>query len=155
MIFSAKPTLPDQFEDRKEDIANKITELADWVLTQQCLDPAKKAYGGFKSAETSTYYYSVDACRVIPSLLRAYELTNDSRYLDAAKLSGATFLKTMQDQQVYGGFARTVTIDDAWLLQLDVECLYGLIGLNMLAQKYDTSNALRLPRHYEQGCWVS
>ena len=107
-----------QFEDRKADITNKIVELADWVLTQQCLDPAKKAYGGFKSAEISTYYYSVDACRTIPSLLRAYELTDDSRYLDAAKLAGATFLKTMQDQQTYGGFARTVTIDDAWLLQL-------------------------------------
>ena len=67
-----------QFEDRKAEIYAKIVSLADWVLTQQCLDPARKAYGGFKSAENSTYYYSVDACRVIPSLLRAYELTNDS-----------------------------------------------------------------------------
>jgi hypothetical protein len=130
-----------QFEDRKTDILAKIVGLADWVLTQQCNNPSKKAYGGFQSGETSIYYYSIDACRVIPSLLRAYEVTGDSRYLEAAKLAGATFLKTMQDQQVYGGFARTVTSDDAWLLQLDIECLYGLIGLNMLAQKYDTQNA--------------
>jgi hypothetical protein len=130
-----------QFEDRKADIYSKIISLADWVLTQQCTDPARKAYGGFKSAEESTYYYSVDACRVIPSLLRAYELTNDSRYLEAAKLAAGTFLKTMQDQQSYGGFARAVTIGDAWLLQLDIECLYGLIGLNMLAEKYDAANA--------------
>ena len=130
-----------QFEDRKADIYSKIISLADWVLTQQCTDPARKAYSGFKSAEESTYYYSVDACRVIPSLLRAYELTNDSRYLEAAKLAAGTFLKTMQDQQSYGGFARAVTIGDAWLLQLDIECLYGLIGLNMLAEKYDAANA--------------
>ena len=130
-----------QFEDRKTEILAKIVSLADWVLTQQCNNPSKKAYGGFQSSETSTYYYSIDACRVIPSLLRAYELTDDSRYLEAAKLAGATFLKTMQDQQSYGGFARTVTIDDAWLLQLDIECLYGLIGLNMLAEKYDVANA--------------
>ena len=130
-----------QFEDRKTDIYNKIVSLADWLLTQQCTDPQKKAYGGFKSAENSTYYYSVDACRVIPSLLRAYELTNDADYLNAAKLAGATFLKTMQDQQAYGGFARAVTITDAWLLQMDVECLYGLIGLKMLVEKYDTANA--------------
>ena len=130
-----------QFEDRKAEIYAKIVSLADWALTQQCLDPARKAYGGFQSNETSTYYYSVDACRVMPSLLRAYELTNDSRYLSAAKLSGATFLKNMQDQQAYGGFARTVTIGDAWLLQLDVECLYGLIGLKMLAEKHDVANA--------------
>jgi hypothetical protein len=130
-----------QFEDRKTDIFTKIVDLADWVLTQQCNDPAKKAYGGFQSAETSTYYYSVDACRVIPSLLRAYELTGDSSYLDSAKLAGETFLKTMQDQQTYGGFARAVTIGDAWLLQLDVECLYGLIGLKMLSETYDTPNA--------------
>jgi hypothetical protein len=53
-------------------------------------------------------------------------------YLNAAKLAAGTFLKTMQDQQAYGGFARAVTITDAWLLQLDVECLYGLIGLKCL-----------------------
>jgi len=134
--YSAK-----QFEDRKTAIYNKIVGLADWLLTQQCTDPAKKAYGGFKSAENSTYYYSVDACRVIPSLLRAYELTNDADYLNAAKLAAGTFLKTMQDQQAYGGFARAVTIENAWLLQLDVECLYGLIGLKMLAEKYDVINA--------------
>ncbi|MEM3551829.1 MAG: hypothetical protein QXV01_12160, partial [Candidatus Bathyarchaeia archaeon] len=114
--YSAK-----QFKDRKTAIYDKIVSLADWLLTQQCTDPQKKAYGGFKSNENSTYYYSVDACRVIPSLLRAYELTNDADYLNAAKLSGSTFLKTMQDQQAYGGFARAVTIEDAWLLQLDVE----------------------------------
>ncbi len=130
-----------QFEDRKPDIHAKIEGLADWVLTQQCLDPARKAYGGFQSAEVSTYYYSIDACRTIPALLRAYELMGDSRYLDSAKLAGGTFLKIMQDQQAYGGFARAVTIGDAWLLQLDVECLYGLIGLKMLAGKHDTSNA--------------
>jgi hypothetical protein len=130
-----------QFENRKAEIYAKIVSLADWVLTQQCLDPARKAYGGFKSAEDSNYYYSVDGCRAIPSLLRVYELTNDPDYLEAAKLAGATFLKTMQDQQTYGGFARAVTIGDAWLLQLDVECLYGLIGLKMLAEKHDISNA--------------
>jgi hypothetical protein len=134
--YSAK-----QFEDRKTDIYNKIVSLADWTLTQQCTDPAKKAYGGFKSAENSTYYYSVDACRVIPSLLRVYELTGNTEYLDAAKLSGGTFLKTMQDQQGYGGFARAVTIEDAWLLQMDIECLYGLIGLKLLAENYDTATA--------------
>ncbi len=133
--YSAK-----QFEDRKADIYNKIESLADWVLTQQCTDSERKAYGGFKSGETSTYYYSVDACRVIPSLLRAYELTNNNAYLDSAKLAGGTFLKTMQDQQAYGGFARAVTIGDAWLLEMDIECLYGLIGLRLLSEKYDKAN---------------
>ena len=130
-----------QFEDRKTDIYNKIVSLADWLLTQQCTDQQKKAYGGFKSAENSTYYYAADACRVIPSLLKAYELTKDTDYLNAAKLAAGTFLKTMQDQQAYGGFARAVTIADAWLLQMDVECLYGLIGLKMLAEKHDFTNA--------------
>jgi len=133
--YSAK-----QFQDRQTDIYDKIVSLADWVLTQQCLDPARKAYGGFQSAEGSIYCYSVDACRALPSLLRAYGLTGDSAYLDSAKLA-ATFLKTMQDQQAYGGFARAVTIGDAWLLQLDIECLYGLIGLRMLAEKHDIPNS--------------
>jgi hypothetical protein len=135
-VYSAK-----QFENRKTEIYNKIVSLADWLLTQQCTDQQKKAYGGFKSAENSTYFYAIDACRVIPSLLKAYELTNDADYLNAGKLAGNTFLRTMQEQQAYGGFTRAVTIDDAWLLQLDIECLYGLIGLKMLAEKYDVANS--------------
>lgn len=138
-LFEAYAT--EQFDVHKADIYTKIVTLADWILTQQCLNPAKKAYGGFKSQETSTSYYSIDACRVIPSLLKAYQLTNNTNYLSAAKLAGQTFLKTMQDQQTYGGLARAVTLDDAWLLQLDIECLYGLFGLKLLAEKYDTSNA--------------
>jgi hypothetical protein len=130
-----------QFEDRKADIYGKIVSLADWVLTQQCTNPAKKAYGGFQSSENSVYYYSVDACRVIPSLLRAYDLTSNESYLTSAKMAAGAFLKTMQDQQTYGGFARAVTIENAWLLQLDIECLYGLIGLKMLSTTYDTLNA--------------
>jgi hypothetical protein len=134
--YSAK-----QFEDAKAAIYNKIVELADWILTQQCTDPAKKAYGGFKSAETSTYYYSVDAFRAIPSLLKAYELTSHVDYLDATKLAGYVFLKAMQDKQTYGGFARSVTITDVFALQMDIECIYGLTGLKMLAETYDTANS--------------
>lgn len=128
-----------RFESRKTEIYNKIVSLADWILTQQCTDPAKNAYGGFKSNENSTFYYSIDACRVIPSLLRAYELTQDTDYLTATVLAGKTFLKTMQDKQDYGGFARYVDINDTWDLRLDVECLYGLIGLNLLCS-YDLIN---------------
>ncbi len=130
-----------QFSDRKTAIYNKVANLTDWILTQQCTDPQRKAYGGFKSTENSTQYYSVDACRVIPSLLKAYQLIGDSDYLDAAILAAGTFLKTMQDKQTYGGFARAVDINDNWLLQLDVECLYGLLGLKMLAEKYDATNS--------------
>jgi len=125
-----------KFPSRQTDIYNKIVSLADWILTQQCVNNAKDAYGGFKSNENSTFYYSIDACRVVPSLLKAYELTNDADYLNAAVLAGKTFLKTMQDKQTYGGFARFVDISDTWDLKLDVECLYGLIGLKMLCS-YD------------------
>ncbi len=128
-----------QFASKKTEIRSKIVELADWTLTQQCLDPERKAYGGFKSGETSTYYYSVDAGRCIPALLEAYQVTGNAAYLDAAKLGGV-FLKTMQDKQSFGGFARAVSIEDAWLLELDVECLYCLIGLQML-MGIDADNA--------------
>jgi len=137
-----------QFEGRRTEISNKIVSLANWILTQQCTDSGKLAYGGFKSNENSTYYYSVDACRVVPSLLRAYQLTGNVAYLDAARLAAATFLYNMQHKpseigvhdKYYGGFARAVTIADTWLQQMDVECLYGLIGLKMLCE-FDPSNA--------------
>ncbi|MEM3731725.1 MAG: hypothetical protein QXE74_08150 [Candidatus Bathyarchaeia archaeon] len=131
-----------QFENRQTEIYSKIVSLADWVLTQQCTNSAKKAYGGFKSAENSIEYWSVDACRVIPALLKAFELTGDGDYLNAAILAGKTFLKAMQDQQpAYGGFARAVDINGNFQLQLDIECLYGLVGLRMLAENYDVANA--------------
>jgi len=138
-----------QFENQKTQVYNKVASLADWLLTQQCTDPARLAYGGFKSTETSTSYYSVNAARVIPALIKAYKLTGTAGYLDAAKLAGSTFLYNMQHpptptvhDKYYGGFARAVTIADAWLPEIDIENLYGLIGLKMLID-YDQDNKSR------------
>lgn len=145
-----------EFDARSSEIEAKIVELADWILTQQCTDSQKKAHGGFKSTENSTYYYSVDACRTIPALLKAYELTTNVNYLNGAKLAGETFLFNMQHEpsqlgvhdQYYGGFARAVTLADSWLQPMDVECLYGLIALKMMCEsdpanivKYETMSA--------------
>ena len=132
----------EEFDDRSAEIEAKIVELADWMLTQQCTDSEKQAYGGFKSAESSAQYYSVDACRTVPALLKAYELTSNAAYLNGATLAGATFLYNMQHKpsqlgvhdRYYGGFARAVTLADTWLQQMDVECLYGLIALKMLCE---------------------
>jgi len=131
-----------QFSSRQTDIYNKIVSLADWILTQQNANPAKKAYGGFKSNETSTYYYSIDACRIIPALVKAYRLTETAAYLDVAKLAGETFLYNMQTpptpaihDRYYGGFARAVTDADVWLPEMDVENLYGLIALKLLIEE--------------------
>ncbi len=131
-----------QFDGRSVEIEAKIVELADWMLTQQCTDSEKHAYGGFKSAEGSTTFYSVDACRTIPALLKAYELTTNAAYLNSAKLAAGTFLYNMQHKpsqlgvhdRYYGGFARTVTLADEWQGQMDVECLYGLVALKMLCE---------------------
>jgi hypothetical protein len=108
------------FDARTAEIEAKITALMDWILTQQCTDTEKLAYGGFQSTETSTYYYSVDACRTIPALLKAYELTTKEDYLNAAVAAG-TFLFNMQQKpsqlgvhdRYYGGFARAVTSENA------------------------------------------
>jgi hypothetical protein len=136
-----------QFENEQSEIYSKIISLADWLLTQQYTsDPEKKAYGGFRSTETSAYYYSIDACRVIPSLLRAYRLNGTQAYLNAAKLAGATFLFNMQHPPIpsvhdkyYGSFVRAVSDTDAWLPEMDIENLYGLAALKMLITE-DPSN---------------
>jgi len=127
-----------QFESKKTEIYNKIVSLADFILTMQCTDPGKKAYGGFKSTETSTSYYSIDGARCIPALLKAYDLTNDVNYYNAAVLAGGTFLYQMQHppagihDQFYGGFCRAVSIDDAWTVHMDIVNFYALTGLKML-----------------------
>jgi len=137
-----------QFSSNQAEILAKIVALANFLLTQQCTDPAKKAYGGFKSSETGTEYWSIDAGRCIPPLLKAYSLTNTVGYLDAAKLAGATFLYNMQHQpeilgvhdKYYGGFARYVTITNTWSQWMLVEDLYDFIALKMLAETYDTGS---------------
>jgi len=134
-----------QFTTKQIDILTKIRALADFILTQQCTNAAKKAYGGFQNAQGSTEYWSVDAGRCIPALLEAYSLTGTATYLAAAVLAGSTFLYNIQHNpsllgvhdKYYGGFARYVDINDAWSELMDVENLYCLIGLSMLAQTYD------------------
>jgi hypothetical protein len=140
-----------QFSSKQAEILAKIVALADFILTQQCTDNLKKAYGGFKNAEAGTQYWSIDAGRCIPPLLKAYALTGTVSYLNAAKLAGYTFLYNMQHEpeilgvhdKYYGGFARYVTIDDAWSQPMNVEDLYDFIGLKMLAETYDTGNKTR------------
>jgi hypothetical protein len=131
-----------QFDDRTPEIEAKIAELADWILTQQIRDSGKAAYGGFVSGEGSVMCYSVDVGRVVPALLKAYELTSKEDYLDSAKLAVGTFLLNMQQKpsqleihdRYFGGFARAVDTSDQWLSQMDVESLYNLLSLRMLAE---------------------
>jgi len=59
-----------EFENQKSSILNKVVELADYVLSIQCSDQAKLAYGGFKSKDESTYYYAIDAMRAVSALLK-------------------------------------------------------------------------------------
>ena len=140
-----------QFQSSQSAILTRIGELADFILTQQCTNPAMQAYGGFKSAEGSVAYYSIDGGRCIPALLKAYKLTNNSTYLDAAKLAGYTFLYNMQHipaslgltDTYYGGLAMYVTDTDAYGVMMMVEDCYDIIGLTMLARIYDSGNAAR------------
>ena len=134
-----------QFRLVKDEIYDKIVELADWLLTQQCMDRGNPAYGGFRSTEKSIQYYSIDAGRAIPALLKAYSLTGNNSYLEAAKKAGV-FLYNMQHKpyelnltdRYYGGFARAVAAG-SFDYSMDVECLYNLYGLKMLAE-YDPAN---------------
>jgi hypothetical protein len=135
-----------QFDSRSEEIEAKIVELSDWIVTQQITDSNTQAYGGFVSAEGSTVCYSVDVGRAVPALLKAYELTSNVSYLNSAKLAGSFLWNTQHKpsqlgihDRYYGGFARAVNTDDAWLPQMDVESLYDLIALDML-QESDPQN---------------
>lgn len=161
-----------QFSALQSEIMAKIVVLADWLVSQQCVDPERAAYGGFRSAESATDYWSIDAGRAIPALLKAYSLTNDSDYLDAAKLAGSTFLYYMQHEpqvlgvhdRYYGGFASYVTITDGWSQPIHVENLYCLIGLKMLADSYDVAqvslynqmmaDAVNCLRSGLEQCWL-
>jgi len=134
-----------RFESEKTNIYDKIVELADFILTQQCTDPAKKAYGGFKSAETSISYYSVDACRAIPGLLHAYALTNTANYLNAAKLAGGTFLKTIL-QFIKEGHVHYTDIEKKTV----ATCLRFATSNTVRKQFYGLSTSKRLCRTSQQ-----
>ena len=138
--FLAQAYQSSQFESQKTGVYNKIVELANYLLSIQCTDDQKLAYGGFQSKDGSTDYYSIDAMRAVSALLKAHDLTGTQSYLDAALLAGETFLYKMQHQpsilgihdKYYGGFAQAVTITDEWLPEMHIIDLYGLISLKML-----------------------
>jgi hypothetical protein len=134
-----------------------------------CEDTTKYAYGGFKSREDSDFYYSIDAHRAIPALLKAYDLTGTTAYLDAAKLAGGNFLYTMQQKpseigehdKYYGGFAQWVDVNDDWGPDMWVVDLYGLIGLKELytrteETKYQTmiTDSLEFYREGFKDLWL-
>jgi hypothetical protein len=128
-----------RFADDKTDIYVKIVELADYLLSIQCNNNAKEAYGGFQSKDGSDFYYSIDAHRAVPALLKAYDLTGTIGYYNAAVLAVGTYLYSMQHPPIpavhdkyYGGFAQWVDINDNWGPDMWVVDLYGLIGLKEL-----------------------
>jgi len=129
-----------RFQNIKEQILDKIIELADFILSLQCNQQDSYAYGGFKNLESGTGYYSIDAMRAIPALIEAYELTGNQAYLDSAILAGGTYLYNMQKKpsevgvhdRYYGGFAQAVMEDDSWNAEMHVVDLYGLKALKML-----------------------
>lgn len=129
-----------RFEDRKDEILSKVIEIADFIISLQCIQQDSYAYGGFKSREASTEYYSIDAMRAIPALIKVYELTENQTYLDSAILAGGTFLYNMQKKpseigvhdKYYGGFAHAVSEDSTWNPEMHIVDLYGLKALKML-----------------------
>jgi len=128
-----------RFVDDKTDIYDKIVELADYLLSIQCSNNAKEAYGGFQSKDGSDFYYSIDAHRAVPALLKAYDLTGTIGYYNATVLACGTYLYNMQHPPIpavhdkyYGGFAQWVDINDNLGPDMWVVDLYGLIGLKEL-----------------------
>ena len=129
-----------RFEDSKNEILNKIVELAEFIVSLQCNQPDSYSYGGFKNLEAGTSYYSIDAMRAIPALIKAHELTGNQAYLDSAILAGGTFLYNMQKKpseigvhdKYYGGFAQAVTEDGVWSPEMRIVDLYGLKALKKL-----------------------
>ena len=132
-----------RFDERKSEVFGKIVSLADFLVSLQCTEESSLAYGGFKSTESSNYYYSIDAMRAIPSLLKAYSVTKNQTYFDSAMFAAEVFLYNMQHKpselgqhdKYYGGFAEAVTFEGAWLPEMRILHLYGLIGLKMLFEQ--------------------
>ena len=124
------------FKTQKALILDKIIFLANYILTEQNTNPSTYAYGGFRSTDSSTWHYSIDAGRVLPALLKTYQLTGNSSYLDSAK-KAVNFLYVMHHKPAqlglmdayYGGFAQVVTSDNAWVTRMYVVDLYLIVGL--------------------------
>jgi hypothetical protein len=124
------------FKNQKALILDKIIFLANYILTEQNTDPSTYAYGGFRSTDSSTWYYSIDAGRVLPALLKTYQLTGNLSYLDSAR-NAVNFLYMMQHKPAqlslmdayYGGFAQVVTSCNAWVTRMYVVDLYLIVGL--------------------------
>lgn len=102
-----------QYEYTPEEIKNQALSGADWIVKNQKDDGRFLYYYDAKednykdhehpnAPEDNLYYNDLRHCGGIVTLIRAYQLTKDKKYLDAAK-KGLDFITTITQEHDYNG----------------------------------------------------
>lgn len=153
--------------DKDERIINSLDKWGNFLLSMQNNDKKDKRYGAFsysydleKKEKEKKYVVGTSALNIL-TLLKLYEISNDSKYLEASKLAG-NWLITMQEED--GGMKQYARYDESkkkWVFATKESFLYNgqvLTALSWLYNKtgdkkyYNSAEkiALRFAKLYEE-----
>ncbi len=130
--------------EKDEEILKHIPAWGDFLLSMQNKDKEDKAYGAFsysfyldKNEKQKRFVVGSSALSIF-TLLRLYDLTNDSRYLESAKLAG-DWLATMQNpdgsMKAYLEYSK-----GKWVYGEKLSLLYNGQVLSSLSKLYEATN---------------
>ena len=130
--------------EKDEEILKHIPAWGDFLLSMQNRDEGDKAYGAFsysfyldKNEKEKRFVVGSSALSIF-TLLRLYDLTNDSRYLESAKLAG-DWLATMQNPD--GSMKAYLRyLNEKWTYGEKLSLLYNGQVLSALSKLYQATN---------------
>ena len=134
-------TLLNFYNFEKSDILlNQILKSGEFILSMQNKEKQTKGYGAFyysyylDNKEKEKKFVAGTTSKTIFTLLRLYELTNDNKYLESAKL-GADWLITMQNPD--GSIKSYIRHKDGkWFQSAKESLLYNGQALSALSKIY-------------------
>jgi len=137
--------LYDLDEDQGQEILGRIEDWTDFLFSMQNQDKESKTYGAFSysyyldSGEKEERFVVGTSALTIFTLLKLYDLTNEKKYLDSAKLAGDWLLSMQRTDGVMKPYA-CYSPQGKWLYGQKESLLYEGQVLSSLSKLYGVTN---------------
>jgi len=126
--------------EKDEQVLEKASQWADFLLMMQNKDKEDRNYGAFyysfylESQEKEERFVVGTSALSIFTLLRLYDLTGEERYLESAKLAGDWLISMQREDGVIIPYTRRS--GDAWVYGTKLSLLYNGQVLSSLSKLY-------------------
>jgi len=129
--------------EKDEQVLEKASEWADFLLMMQNKDERDRNYGAFhysfylENQEKEERFVVGTSALSIFTLLRLYDLTGEERYLESAKLAGDWLISMQREDDVM--IPHTRRSGDVWVYGTKLSLLYNGQVLSSLSKLYQAT----------------